>query len=111
VQFIAVFFLVSVAIGECMPLRFSIAFGRSVLRMKLPLAVVAGFHTPPLTMTAAGWAAQNHVAADAAVRTGFQQLKVKVWLRSGIQIELMFSCGTNAANFARRQAGIQPVLR
>jgi Protein of unknown function (DUF2924) len=71
--------------------------------------IATGGGTREASRRTAGWAAQNHVA-DAAARIGFQQLKVKVWLRSGIQIELMFSCGTNAANFARRQAGIQPVL-
>jgi hypothetical protein len=47
------------------------------------------------------------MAASAAACTGFQQLKVKVWLSSGIQIELIFSC---AARLQMPSAGIQPVL-
>src|SRR6185312_3208470 len=43
----------------------------------------------------------HHMAADAADRSGFQQLKVKVWLRTGIQIELMFCCSTDKRDWTR----------
>ena len=54
----------------------------------------------------------NHMAADAAAYTGFKQLKVKAWLRSGIQIELILCCRLRAARVRDDQrplGGIQPV--
>src|SRR5262245_49657329 len=51
----------------------------------------------PTHLTRRPYRPRNAPAANAAACTGFQQLKVKVWLRSGIQIALMFCCSANAA--------------